>query len=675
MSRHLPGRAHPDGWWRWATRAPVVERAQRRPDRDDIRVMTSIRAALAVALAATLAALSPGAASAATSTASGHRTLGVSLQSQHWSAKAVTDHEALTGRDVEVVQTFVGWHYPGQPSWSEFPAKQARQIAATGASLEISWDPSSGGSRKDDPRFALAGIASGVHDDYVRRFAQAVRDSQLPVRVRFAQEMNGPWEPWHESRSGNRPGDFARAWRHLHDVFAQEGATNATWVWSPNVVDARSSISPGLYPGDAYVDEVGFDGYSYPKSGCPSPALLFGRTLAQVQAITRKPVRIAETAVATTCPERAAWVTSFFDYLDATPAITGFTWWQRSGDGRDYAVTGGPELAAMRAGLARTEPKTSTPAPAPTPRASVQREPAVERVAGDDRFATAAALSRREHPPGAGTVVVVSGEGFADALAAAPAAKAAAAPILLAGRSGISAATTAEITRLGATRAVVVGGESAVPAVAVAGLRTTGLDVVRTSGADRYATAANLATTLGAASSDREPGVDEVVVASGVAFADGLAGGSYGATVGAPLLLTDPHHLPATVSAALVAVRPRTITLLGGTSAVSAEVEEQIRALGSGQVRRIAGADRYSTALMLQAMAWPRADEVVLASGESFPDALAAGALGRPLALTAATCRPGAVADALEAWSTARLVVVGGAGAVGPGAVRGDACA
>ncbi len=335
--------------------------------RTSARVVATTAALVAAVVsgASATAAAVPGAALAGP-----QRTIGVSLPSYHYDAGKVTDVERLTGHEVDVLQTFVSWQYDGHPERAEFPAHRARQIHATGATLEVSWAPSNPRKGSHDPQFALAGIARGDHDAYVRRFAAAVRDAGEPVRIRFGHEMNGRWQPWNESRSGNHPGDFARAWRHLHEVFEQAGASNAIWVWSPNVVGPNQTPLAGLYPGDASVDEVGIDGYSYPRSGCPSPERLFGPTIAQVRRLSPRPVRLAEVAVATTCPARARWITSLFDYLDATPSITGLTWWQRSGDGYDWRVTDGAALEAMRAGLARSASSRASSASAGSRRAS-----------------------------------------------------------------------------------------------------------------------------------------------------------------------------------------------------------------------------------------------------------------------------------------------------------------
>jgi putative cell wall-binding protein len=86
----------------------------------------------------------------------------------------------------------------------------------------------------------------------------------------------------------------------------------------------------------------------------------------------------------------------------------------------------------------------------------------VERWAGADRYATAAAISSNTYPQGATTAYLASGADYPDALAGAPVAAKAGAPLLLTQRDCVPASTLAELTRLGATNIVVLGGTSAV---------------------------------------------------------------------------------------------------------------------------------------------------------------------------------------------------------------------
>jgi beta-mannanase len=51
-------------------------------------------------------------------------------------------------------------------------------------------------------------------------------------------------------------------WRHVHDIFKQQGANNVTWVWCPNISSSSTLLLNTLYPGDSYVDWTCLDGYN-----------------------------------------------------------------------------------------------------------------------------------------------------------------------------------------------------------------------------------------------------------------------------------------------------------------------------------------------------------------------------------------------------------------------------
>ncbi|MDQ6682897.1 MAG: cell wall-binding repeat-containing protein [Chloroflexota bacterium] len=85
----------------------------------------------------------------------------------------------------------------------------------------------------------------------------------------------------------------------------------------------------------------------------------------------------------------------------------------------------------------------------------------VTRLAGADRFGTAIAISVATYSS-ASTVFIANGMNYPDALAGGPAAARAGAPLLLVSGSSIPVPVQQEIKRLGATRAVVLGGTAVV---------------------------------------------------------------------------------------------------------------------------------------------------------------------------------------------------------------------
>jgi predicted outer membrane repeat protein len=194
----------------------------------------------------------------------------------------------------------------------------------------------------------------------------------------------------------------------------------------------------------------------------------------------------------------------------------------------------------------------------------------VQRVAGADRYATAAAISAASFAPGVDVAYVATGTGFADGLVAgAAAAGDNGGPVLLSDGSSLSDETAAELTRLAPKRIVIVGGTAAVSdAVAEALASYTDGDVTRLAGVDRYATAAAVSAEIGAGA--------PAFVATGVAPWDALAGAPAAAAAHGALLLTRPDALPAATADALDALAPTEITVFGGTAAVSLDTELRI---------------------------------------------------------------------------------------------------
>lgn len=284
----------------------------------------------------------------------------------------------------------------------------------------------------------------------------------------------------------------------------------------------------------------------------------------------------------------------------------------------------------------------------------------VSRLAGNDRYATAAAVSA-SHASGAPVVYVASGTAFPDALAGGVPAGIARAPLLLVQPSAIPAATATELRRLKPARIVVLGGPGAVSESVRSALAAYSPSVSRLWGADRYATAAAIsAASFGA-------GASVVYVATGDGFADALAGVPAAIRAGGPLLLTRGDRIPGATAAELSRLRPARIMVLGGTGVVSAAVLSGLQAYAPS-VTRLAGADRYATAAAISRAAFPTSSGAYLASGVTFPDALAggpaAGATRAPMLLATASSLPAATAAELGRLAPATITVLGGTGPI-----------
>lgn len=180
-------------------------------------------------------------------------------------------------------------------------------------------------------------------------------------------------------------------------------------------------------------------------------------------------------------------------------------------------------------------------------------------------------------------------------------------------------------------------------------------------GATRYDTAV-------AVSQRYEPGVDAVFVATGTDFPDALSAASAAALLGGPLLLTSPSALPSTVLAEVQRLQPGSIFVVGGASVVSDGVRAALNRVAP--TSRLSGADRYATGLAIVRSAFATADHAIIATGRTFPDALAAtGAAGSRSAPVILVDGANPTVDARVLAELRRLDVSSVSIAGGPGAV------
>lgn len=258
-------------------------------------------------------------------------------------------------------------------------------------------------------------------------------------------------------------------------------------------------------------------------------------------------------------------------------------------------------------------------------------ETVTDRLNGADRIGTAIEVSRALFPYGAGTVVIARMDAYPDALAGSVLAANHGAPILLTRSNELDPATEAEINRLGATGAILLGGEVALsPSVRQAILDRTGVaDVQRVAGKDRFETAAQIKAAI-----EEQAGSEatSVFIAEGFdtdatrGFPDVLSVSALAAHTTRPILLVTTETLPGATATALGNVTAASI--VGGPVAVSQTVEEAVEDEIGAEADRLAGADRYATsaAVVKQAVAAGLNPKLLfLATGQNWPDALVAG--------------------------------------------------
>lgn len=278
------------------------------------------------------------------------------------------------------------------------------------------------------------------------------------------------------------------------------------------------------------------------------------------------------------------------------------------------------------------------------------------RLAGVDRYETSRAIATGTFGNDTTVAVVANGEDFPDALAASYLAGAADAPVVLTERGRLTPAARTTLQEIGADGVLVVGGTAAISDSVLTQLRNAGYEVDRVAGTNRYETARAISESV----PDEQIGSLDAAVgrtallASGERFADALSGGPLAYDSAFPLLLTPANVLSEHARGAIQALDIEQVVILGGTAAVSPQVEVAVRNLGV-DVRRVAGLERTATAAAIADLAVDRlgysTSHVNIARGDDFADALSgSGNAGQEKALILLTQDPNQLGAATGAW-------------------------
>ncbi len=309
---------------------------------------------------------------------------GVYVQGAPYSHAKLDSLEYAVGRKPAIVMWYQEWA-GDQP----FPSRDAHWLASHGIVPMITWEPwrppkIANERIVDQPRYRLARIADGAFDSYIRSYAEQVKKFGGPVMLRPFHEMDGDWYPWGGTVNGNSVRSFIAAWRHVHDIFDEVGATNVTWVWSVNngsVPDTPENSAGRYWPGSRYVDWIGISGFNWGTSSSFGTWYTFDqvyRKRIDLLMQFRKPIVLTEIGAPEVGGNKADWIRQAFSTMvQRYPRVRAFVWYdQRDTALQDWRITSSlSSLAAFR-GTLQNELFLSAPA---AERKSTQRRAALSR--------------------------------------------------------------------------------------------------------------------------------------------------------------------------------------------------------------------------------------------------------------------------------------------------------
>lgn len=262
--------------------------------------------------------------------------LGVETPGTSGSLAPVARFAHSVGKRPNIVGQYVAWNRP-------FAPQSVARAWSYGALSYLAWEPFD---------VSVQSIAEGHSDAYITQFAKAIRTLNLPLALSFGHEMNGDWYPWGTRQT--TPAEFVAAWRRIHNLFIQAGATNVIWVWNPNVVNPVPQVQlKPYYPGNAYVDWIGITGY-FATTGPHTYGSLFAPTVMEIRSFARKPFIIAETSIETGPAEVSCARQLVVRTVAKRANVLGLIWFDYNKDGVDWQVESRPIVrAAVASDVAR----------------------------------------------------------------------------------------------------------------------------------------------------------------------------------------------------------------------------------------------------------------------------------------------------------------------------------
>ncbi|WP_209121753.1 N-acetylmuramoyl-L-alanine amidase [Alkalihalobacillus sp. BA299] len=303
----------------------------------------------------------------------------------------------------------------------------------------------------------------------------------------------------------------------------------------------------------------------------------------------------------------------------------------------------------------------------------VANEMNTNRIAGDNRIETAINISKEGWPNGLTSnekaVIIARSDVPADALASAGLSGAKDAPILLTSSASIDPKVISEIKRLNASKVYLLGGTTAIDKSVTDTLINEGLTVERIEGKNRFETAIKINDAAGLAESDT------ALLVNGLTIADALSASSISALQQIPIFLAGKDHLPSQLPSNV-----KNVTILGGTSAISSAVENQLKQNGI-ETTRIGGSNRFETNLLaINHFNLPKDKAIVVRgtsshpSREDYPDAVASAGLAKKQNAAVVLTHPTSVRNEVKDFIsnvTDTLFVLGGTQAVSQFVVMG----
>ena len=264
----------------------------------------------------------------------GHPFFGAAIEGLSVSEELILQIENETIAPAHIILLYLQWPEDAQKSSFTgrelFPKKTLSSIWDNGCLPVLTWEPFINEKGKE-VMISFDDIVKGKYDAYINYMAKESASFEHPFIMRFAHEMNIIRYHWGTDAAGFGPGTpekYIMAFRYVVTAFRKAEAKNVIFAFCPNAENvpdfsydktAEWNRITAYYPGDGFVDVLGFDGYNWGNTRIPEkhgwrsywrsfmdmmgPAY---KTLKEIN--PEKPVMVFETATAPTGGDKSVWI-------------------------------------------------------------------------------------------------------------------------------------------------------------------------------------------------------------------------------------------------------------------------------------------------------------------------------------------------------------------------------
>jgi hypothetical protein len=274
---------------------------------------------------------------------------GVALDGYPITRERLEKVEKDIGISLGIVVFYLQWPSLDSQNGAPFPKESLEAIWSVDAMPCLTWEPM---HYRAGHEFMVPfqDIQSGAYEPYLLEFAKQAALVKRPFMIRFAHEMNIARYHWGTKASEYGPESpriYQQMFRYVVTLFQQAGAYNVLWVFCPNAESVpNASYDKGAswnrleayYPGNAYVDVLGMDGYNWgttqkkSKSGWDSQWRTFADifrpawdTLRHLD--SKKPIIVFETGTVDQGGNKKCWIKDAFETARQW-RLNGLVWFQ-----------------------------------------------------------------------------------------------------------------------------------------------------------------------------------------------------------------------------------------------------------------------------------------------------------------------------------------------------------